>query len=427
MADTNELKIIWVDVAALTAWPANARKHSNKQAGQIEESVRVFGFTNPILIDEDMKILAGHGRVAAAKALGMDQVPCTVLGHMNEAQKRAYVLADNKIAANASWDEDLLAQELGALAEIELGFDLDVTGFSFAEIDNLIEIDTPELANDPKVDVLPHRAPRRVEAGDIWQLGFHRLVCGDSLNSNVIAELMDGERAQMIFTDPPYNVPIEGHVSAKGTAHREFAMVSGEMSFKQFQDFLQNVFINLTDHAVDGSIHYTCMDWRHLQEVTRAAEGIYEELKNLIVWAKDRGGMGTFYRSRHEMIFAYKQGSAAHTNNFELGQHGRYRTNVWNYPAASKEDLKLHPTVKPVQMMADAMRDVSGRGDIALDLFGGSGSTLIAAEQTGRRARVCEIDPEYCDIILARYEGFAKDEATKVGTVLAKDVTRAAE
>lgn len=345
---------------------------------------------------------------------------------MTASQKRAYVLADNQIALNASWDEDLLADELGALAEFDLDFDIQLTGFSLAEIDTFIEIGAPEQSRDPSADQVLESCQERVALGDIWALGPHRLVCGDSLDPNVVAELMIDDQATMIFTDPPYNVPIEGHVSGSKT-HREFAMASGEMSKEEFVRFLRLSFENLTRFAKDVSIHFIFLDWRHIGEVTDAAKGIYAELKNLIVWAKERGGMGTFYRSRHELIFAFKLGRAPHLNNFELGQHGRYRTNVWQYPGASKEDLKLHPTVKPVQMIADAMRDVSGRGDVILDLFGGSGSTLIAAAQTGRRARLCEIDPAYCDIIIARYEAFAKEDAVKIGALQSPPASMAAE
>ena len=226
---------------------------------------------------------------------------------------------------------------------------------------------------------------------------------------------------RMVFTDPPYNVPIEGHVGNSGKIkHREFAMASGEMSQGEFTAFLQKAFTNMADNSLDGSIHYICMDWRHMQEVMDAGNKIYDEFKNLIVWVKDNGGMGTFYRSRHEMVFAFKKGTAPHINTFELGQHGRYRTNVWEYKgvntmrAGRMEELALHPTVKPVQMIADAIKDVSGRGDIALDLFGGSGSTLIAAHKTGRRGYLCELDPIYCDRIIARWEAFAHDEAVKI-------------
>ena len=262
--------------------------------------------------------------------------------------------------------------------------------------------------------------------GSIWvrsgSSGGTDWICGDALDPRVVATLMGGEQARMVFTDPPYNVPIDGHAGGSGkTRHREFAMASGEMSRREFTEFLQRAFERLAEHSVDGSIHYVCMDWRHLPEILAAGEAVFDELKNLIVWVKDNGGMGTFYRSRHELIFAFKHGTAPHRNTFELGQHGRYRTNVWQYRgvntrrAGRMEELALHPTVKPVQMIADAIRDVSGRGEIVLDVFGGSGSTLIAAEKTGRRARLCELDPVYCDRILARWEAYAKDDAERLG------------
>jgi DNA modification methylase len=253
--------------------------------------------------------------------------------------------------------------------------------------------------------------------GDLWQLGPHRLICGNALEPATVAALMCGERAQMIFTDPPYNVPIQGHVGGLGTIkHREFAMAAGEMTRSEFTAFLRSAFERLVETSQDGSIHFICMDWRHMTEML-AAGSVYTELKNLIVWAKDNGGMGTFYRSRHELVFAYKNGTAQHINSFELGQHGRYRTNVWQYrgmnsmAAGRNDELALHPTVKPVAMIVDAIKDVSERGAIVLDLFGGSGSTLIAAHKTGRRGYLCELDPIYCDLILRRWEVFANDDA----------------
>jgi len=403
----------------LRPWARNARKHSKKQLRQIADSIREFGFTNPVLIDEDLNILAGHGRVGAAKLLGTETVPCRLLSEMTEAQKRAYVLADNKLALNAGWDDELLAEELGALQDLQ--FDVSLTGFSIPEIDSLVEGLAPEEPGDPADDAPVADGPRRCRPGDVWRLGEHRLACGDALDPKVVDLLMDGERARMVFTDPPYNVPIDGHVGGLGkTKHREFAMASGEMTSAEFTAFLGTAFRNLADHSLDGAIHFVCMDWRHMQEVMAAGQGAYSELKNLVVWAKDNGGMGSFYRSRHELIFAFKVGTAPHVNAFELGQHGRYRTNVWEYRgvntmrAGRMEELALHPTVKPVQMIADAIKDVSGRGEIVLDLFGGSGSTLIAAEKTGRRAFLCELDPVYCDRILRRWETYAKDDAERV-------------
>ena len=418
MARTN---IETIAIGDLTPWARNARTHSRKQVRQIADSIEAFGFTNPVLIDEGRVILAGHGRVEAAKLLGWREVPCLRLDHMSTDEKRAYVLADNKLALNAGWDEDLLAAELGALMSSDLAFDVSITGFSIPEIDGVLESVAPEEPGDPEDDVLPGDVASRARPGDIWQLGTHRLICGDALDPAVIGDLMAGQEARMVFSDPPYNVPINGHVGNSGKIqHREFAMASGEMSRDEFTGFLERVFRNLADFSVDGSIHFLCMDWRHMNEMMAAGQAVYEDLKNLIVWAKDNGGMGTFYRSRHELIFAFKSGTAPHTNTFELGQHGRYRTNVWEYRGANSrhagrmEELALHPTVKPVQMVADAIRDVSGRGEIVLDIFGGSGSTLIAAEKTGRRGYLCELDPVYCDRILARWEGYAGDEAEQL-------------
>ncbi|MFV2052242.1 DNA modification methylase [Aliiroseovarius sp. YM-037] len=340
---------------------------------------------------------------------------------MSEDEKRAYVLADNKLALNAGWDEDLLAAELDALMSADFDFDVSITGFSIPEIDGALAAITPEEPGDPDDDVQPVDAPQRVRPGDVWQLGRHRLICGNALDPIVVGALMDGDVARMVFSDPPYNVPIDGHVGNSGKVqHREFAMASGEMSQTEFVGFLERAFRNLVRYSVDGSIHFLCMDWRHMSEMLAAGQGVYDEIKNLIVWAKDNGGMGTFYRSRHELIFVFKKGTEPHINTFELGQHGRYRTNVWEYRGANSrhatrmEELALHPTVKPVQMIADAIRDVSGRGEIVLDIFGGSGSTLIAAEKTGRRGYLCELDPIYCDRILSRWEAYANDEAERL-------------
>jgi len=337
--------------------------------------------------------------------------------------KRAYVIADNKLALNAGWDEELLAEELKALTDTDVTFDAELTGFSIAEIDHLIEDQSPEDPGNPEDDILhdTDQVPRRCNPGDVWVLGEHRLICGNALDPDIISLLMDGEQAAMVFSDPPYNVPIDGHVGGLSkTKHREFEMASGEMSISQFTQFLKDAFKNMVNHSKDGAIHFQCMDWRHVQEMMEAGHSIYSELKNMIVWVKDNGGMGTFYRSRHELVFAWKVGTAPHINTFELGQHGRYRTNVWQYKGVNTlksgrmDELSLHPTVKPVQMIADAIKDVSGRGEIVLDVFGGSGSTLIAAHKTSRRAFLCELDPIYCDRILHRWETWANDEAEQL-------------
>ena len=292
-----------------------------------------------------------HGPLSAAHAL-------------SEAQKRVYVLADNKLALNAGWDEDLLAAELGALLAQDLDLEVGIIGFSIPEVDALLATVAPEEPDDPADDVLPDAAPARVRRGEVWQLWAHRLICGDVRDPAVLATLMAGEQARLVFTDPPYNVPIDGHAGGLGhIKHREFAMAAGEMSREAFTGFLQQALAPLVAHSVEGSIHYVCMDWRHLPEILAAGEAVFTELKNLVVWVKDNGGMGTFYRSRHELILVFKHGTAPHCNTFELGQHGRYRTNVWQYPgvntrrAGRMADLAQHPTVKPVQLIADALRD----------------------------------------------------------------------
>jgi DNA modification methylase len=281
----------------------------------------------------------------------------------------------------------------------------------------------PVEDGDPADEALPSGGPRVSQLSDLWLLGPHRVLCGDALKRESYDILMDGEHARMAFADPPYNVRIDGHVGGSGAIkHREFAMASGEMSRTDFTAFLESAFQNMAAVSLDGAIHFLCMDWRHMAEMMAAGRAAYSELKNLIVWAKDNGGMGSFYRSRHELIFAFKVGTAAHLNNFELGQHGRHRTNVWEYRGVNTlrpgrmEELALHPTVKPVAMIADAIKDVSGRGDIVLDPFGGSGSTLIAAQKTGRRAHLMELDPIYVDRIIRRWQAFAHDDAILAST-----------
>ncbi len=301
-----------------------------------------------------------------------------------------------------------------------------VTGFSIPEIDSLIAAQDPEEPGDPADDRLPDETRDEVpvtRTGDLWILGPHRVICANALEADTYARLLGDERAQMIFTDPPYNVPVNGHICGSGSVqHREFAMASGEMSPEAFTQFLETAFTQLAAYSADGSIHFVCMDWRHMSEILAAGKAVYAELKNLIVWAKDNGGMGTFYRSRHELIFAFKNGTEPHINSFELGQHGRYRTNVWEYRGVNTlkpdrmAELAMHPTVKPVEMIADALKDCSKRGGVVLDPFGGSGSMLIAAAKTGRRARLAELDPVYVDRSIRRWQAWANDDAVHAET-----------
>ena len=381
------LDIAYRPVAALMPSPGNARTHSTKQLTKLAAAIKQFGFTAPILIDERLQVLAGHGRLAAAKLLGMTTVPTIQLSHMSEAQKRAYMIADNKLAELAGWDEEVLALEFQDLLQVE-GFDIELTGFDTGEIDLILE-DGDEAA-EGEADVTPASGPAVTCSGDLWVMGDHRLLCGDAREKASFERLLGGEPAQMVFTDAPYNVEVAA-VSGRGQVqHREFAMASGEMSAAEFTTFLKSGFAHLAAFSADGSIHYLCMDWRHIGELTAAAEAVYAELKNVYVWDKGNGGMGSFYRSQHELVFVYKRGTAAHINNFGLGERGRFRTNLWSYPGLNTPkrgraaELAMHPTVKPVALVADAIRDCSKRRGIVLDAFGGSGSTLIAAEKTGR-------------------------------------------
>jgi DNA modification methylase len=402
------------EISSLRPYARNARTHSRKQVKQIAASIERFGFTNPVLVSDEGEIIAGHGRVEAAKLLGMRAVPTLALSHLSEAERRAYVLADNKLALNAGWDKEILAIELQAL--VDLKFDVEVTGFSLAETDLVLdeagEAD-PDGTDSDEDRVPPPRGPAVTRAGDLWLLGRHRLLCGDTRSQTDLDRLMDGQKADLVLTDPPYNVAIDGNVCGLGSIkHREFAFASGEMNKAQFTAFLVDTLGNLARVMRDGAIAFVCMDWRHMGELLAAGEAAFTELKNLVVWNKTNGGMGAFYRSKHELIFVFKQGTAEHTNSFGLGDTGRYRTNVWTYAgissigASRSDDLAMHPTVKPVALIADAIRDCSRRGEIVLDGFGGSGSTLIAAEKTGRSARLIEYDPAYCDTIVRRWEQY---------------------
>jgi len=415
------LTVEYRPITTLKPHPRNPRTHSKKQVRKIADSINAFGWTNPILIDDNGGVIAGHGRIQAAELLGITTVPTIRIEHLTEAQKHAYILADNRLAEEAGWDRDLLTLELKYVIELDASFDLTLTGFEMGEIDVLI--DEPP---DTKADALPPidtTAPLVSQPGDLWMLGRHRLLCGDALKPESYVTLMGNDRAQMVFTDPPYNVPIDGHVCGLGgIKHREFAMAAGEMSETEFIAFLNTVFARLTENSVDGAIHYVCMDWRHVFEVMSAARPVYAEFKNLCVWAKGNGGMGAFYRSQHELVFVLKHGSAPHVNNFELGQHGRYRTNVWQYPGISSmgagrtEALKMHPTVKPVAMVADAIKDCSKRNGIILDPFAGSGTTVIAAEQTGRIAYAMELDPIYVDTAIRRWQELTGEAAILTAT-----------
>jgi DNA modification methylase len=401
----------------------NPRLHSPKQIKQIARSIEAFGFNVPVLVDAAGQVIAGHGRVLACRQLGWTEVPTIQLDHLSPLQARAFMVADNRLSDVSDWNEPLLAETLRDLLLVELDFELEAIGFDMPEIDLRIESLQAETGQGPDpADTFapPAAGPAVTRPGDLWLLGRHRLVCGDALDPAAYTQLMGAEKAAMVFTDPPYNVPIAGHVSGLGAVqHREFAMAVGEMSQTEFTAFLRSAMTLMAQHSTDGSLHFVCMDWRHTEELLAAGRAAYTELKNLCVWAKDNAGMGSLYRSQHELVLVFKAGRGPHRNNVELGKHGRHRSNLWRYAGVnsfgrSTEEgnlLSLHPTVTPVALVADAILDCTARGDVVLDPFLCSGTTLIAAERMGRRCCGMELDPLYADTIIRRWQALTGDAA----------------
>lgn len=419
-----QLQIVERELSALTPSPRNARTHSRKQVHLIAQSLKTFGFVTPILIDQAGEIVAGHGRYEAAKLLGIGKVPVIRLDHLGPHQIRAYRIADNRLAELAGWDEEILKLELGALFEVD--FAVELTGFETGQIDVLLDGGAPSQAKADPADALPELGAVAVSrSGDLWLMGEHRILCGDARDAQAYTVLMGGEQAQMVFTDPPYNVRINGHVSGHGKIkHREFAMAAGEMSKAEFTAFLQEVFARIAGVSQDGTLIFTCIDGPHLHEMLNAGHVVFDELKAVITWDKTMGGLGSLYRGQTELIPLWKKGTAPHINNIELGRHGRYRTTLWSYAGVNgfrkgrMAELASHPTVKPCALVMDAIKDGSKPKGIILDPFGGSGTTLIAAQKTKRRGFLMELDPFYVDGTIQRWERLAKGEARHAETGL---------
>jgi DNA modification methylase len=413
-------KIENVQTSSLIPNPRNVRTHTDRQISQIAVSIERFGWLVPIVVGDDNMIAAGHGRWLAAKQLKLAEVPVIRAQFLTDTDRRAFALAENRIADLSGWDDKLLADELNIL--FEHGYELEITGFSTADLDfSLPEDIAPEEAEEVELHNPDTALVSRV--GDLWLVGPHRLLCGDACLAASWEALLTHERAALVFADPPYNVKIDGFVSGNGkNRHREFVMGAGEMSPPEFTAFLRAIFRNCVRFSKTGSIHYHCMDWRHTRELLDAADGVYSEHKQLVVWKKDNGGQGAFYRSQHELVFVFKSGKAKHTNNFGLGETGRYRTNVVEYAGANTfrkgrdADLAAHSTVKPTALVADFILDCSNRGDLVVDPCLGSGTTLIAAHRTGRRGAGIELDPGYADTALRRLS-----LATGIEPVLAGD------
>jgi DNA methylase len=396
------------------------RKHSPQQVSKLAASLKQFGFAYPILIDVNGRVVAGWGLVLAARKLGLLEIPAVQLSDLSEAKLRSLRLALNRLGEDSTWDREALTLEFSEI--LELGsVGLEFTGFETGEIDFILDGNGTDQEDElPKVE---NHAPPVSRADDQWTLSQHSLLCGNALIAENYDRLLADDKVQMMFADPPYNVPIEGHVSGLGKfKHKDFAMGSGELCPAEFVKFLRTSLGHAADHSTSGAVHFICMDWRHGREVNAAADPIYDQQLNLCVWKKTNAGMGSLYRSGHELVFVFKVGKAPHINNVALGRHGRNRTNVWDYVSqnalngTSRSKLSLHPTVKPVALVADAIRDCSTRGGLILDPFGGAGTTLIAAERTGRRARVIELDPLFVDVTIERWQRLTGGTAIHAGT-----------
>jgi DNA modification methylase len=407
-----------LSVDALKPNPKNPRIHKPAHVRQIARSIKSFGFGPPILADQDLMILSGHGRLLAAKQLGMAEVPVIRLQHLTPAEAQAFALAENKLVETGAWDQELLADQFRLLSGLDLEFDLEDTGFSIAEIDPMLVEEPAAPEEEPEALVVEARAI--TQPGDLWRLGKHRLLCGDATDAASYAMLLGKAQADAVLTDPPYGVPIDGFVSGRGRRkHREFAMGVGEMSDTEFEAFLERICRLMAEHSRDGAVHMVFMDWRHIRHLLQAGHRIYDQLLNVCVWFKGAGGLGSLYRSSHELIAVFRHGKTPHRNNVELGRHGRDRWNTWQYPGAaaflrSSEDADLvaqHPTPKAILMLVDAILDVTARGEIVLDPFLGSGSLIIAAERTGRRAFGMELDPLYVDLCIRRWQRFTGEHA----------------
>jgi DNA modification methylase len=410
--DLNQINIQYLDVDTLILNPSNARSHSSRQIRTLAKSIESFGFNIPLVVDSNSHIICGHARLEAAKKIKLKQVPVIYLHHLTSNQIKAFSIADNRLSEMATWDENLLAIQLKELSAVDLSFDIEATGFSVGEIDLYVEgLDATEDVDD-EPEVIVKEGDAVTQLGGLWLLGEHRLYCGNSQDEKSFEYLMQGKLAGVCITDPPYNVKVDGHVGGKGKIkHREFAMASGEMSEVEFTTFLRNTFDLLVKYSEQGSVHTIFMDWRHLPEIIEAGKSSYSAMLNMCVWVKSQAGMGSLYRSQHELALIYRNGNTPHQNNVQLGRFGRYRTNVWQYGGIQTmrhgeegDLLAKHPTVKPIQMIADAVLDCSKPRDIVLDCFLGSGTTLLAAERVGRLCYGVELDPQYVDTAILRWQ-----------------------
>jgi len=396
------------------------REHPNSQVLEIAESIKKFGFLVPIVVDQQNVLRAGMGRWLASGHLGLSTVPVVRARALSDAKMRAFTLLDNKLSEKSRWNREALAVELPELQDLLIAEDLDfsITGFSAVEIDQIVldfEDDAPDSSDDVAPELLTETITSR--KGDLFRLGNHKVLCGDAADVSAIRRLVGNDKIAMAFLDPPYNLQISKVVGRGQIKHSEFAMASGELSPEKYIGFLKQCLSTAVAISRDGALHFVCSDWRHLRELYEATQELYGGMLNLAVWVKTNGGQGSFYRSQHELIGIFKVGQGKHLNNVELGRHGRSRTNVWSYPGANSfrvgrlDELRMHPTVKPVAMVVDAIKDCTSRRDLVLDSFLGSGTTLLAAERVGRRCIGVEIEPRFVDLTIRRWQQLTGKDA----------------
>lgn len=385
-----------LDINSLIPYARNARTHSEAQIAQIAGSIKEFGFTNPILIDKDNGIIAGHGRVAAARKLNLTEVPCIRLEHLSETQRKAYILADNRIALNSGWEADLLSVEMAELKD--LGINLESLGFDSDEIDALLNKIEPTAGLTDEDEAPEVQEQAVTKPGDIWVMGNHRLMCGDSTSIDAVDKLMAGQKADMVFTDPPYGMSYEG-----GRGKKQFGMIKNDDA--QGDDLISLVRDALSTakaSSKEGASAYVCFPWRTYAEFESAMESCGLTINSCIVWDKKSVGLGhQDYRPQHEFIF-YSKGGQFYGD--------RSQSDVW-YMSRGNTGAYVHPTQKPVELIEKAVTNSSKAGDAVIDCFGGSGSTLIACEKTGRIARLMELDQKYCDVIVKRWQQFTGKKA----------------
>ncbi|WP_374612016.1 DNA modification methylase [Sphingorhabdus sp.] len=403
-----ELKIEYLSPGEIKPRHRGWRTHKPELHRTLEHSIRTNGVVEPVLIDSESRVVCGSAVVEAATRLGLNRIPVLRVEHLSDAQLRAYALSSAKMAEMSGFDEDILALELQDLKALLEGLDFTNLGFATGELDRILGLTDMEL--DARIDDVPAARPDYMvsKVSDLWLIGEHRLFNGDALETSSYAKLMDGELAELILSDLPYNLRADT-ISGNGKfKHGDFVQAAGELSRAEFTRFLTRAMRHMRANSEPGSIHMLFMGWQYLLELLRAGSIVYDELKAIVTWVKKQGGQGAFYRSQTEFVGVFKHGTERHRNNIMMGKYGRNRTTAWFYdgmntPSAERDELlALHPTVKPVELLADAILDCSTKGSIVLDPFAGSGSIIIAAEKVKRRAFAMELDPIYVDVSLRR-------------------------